>query len=61
MVAILRADWDEQPRVWEASQEVAAVLQKKNNKTLVTFLHKNVKFSLFLVLFSYFKILIIVF
>lgn len=61
MVAILRADWDEQPSVWEASQEVTAVLQKENNKTVVTFLHKNVKFSLFFILFPYFKILIIVF
>lgn len=53
--AVLRTDWDEQTRVWEASQKVIAGIQKKNNKTVVTFLHKNFKFCL--LVFASFKIL----
>ena len=56
-LAILRADWDEQTRVWETSQKVTAGTQKKNNATIVTFLHKTFKFCLLLV-FACFKILI---
>lgn len=32
--------------IWETSQEVTAVTQKKTNKIVVIFSHKNVKFSL---------------
>ena len=35
-LAILRADWDEQTRVWETSQKVTAGTQKKNNETIVS-------------------------
>lgn len=48
MVAILRAKWDKQPRVWETSQGFIAMLQKTNSKNVVTFLNKNFKFPLFL-------------
>lgn len=34
-------------RVWETSQDIAAVTQKKTNKIVVMFLQKNFKFSLF--------------
>ena len=54
MVAILKADWDEQTRVWETSQKVTAGIQKKNNKIVVHFLHKKFKFSLLLFFASLF-------
>lgn len=41
--------------IWENSQEVTAVTQKKTNKIVVIFLHKNVKFSLFSFFASLFK------
>ena len=43
-LAILRADWDEQTRVWETSQKVTAGTQKKNNKT-VTILFKGIRMN----------------
>lgn len=40
--------------IWETSQEVTAVTQKKTNKIVVIFSHKNVKFSLLSFFFCFF-------